>query len=413
MPVNVRAARFPLFDSLRAIAALAVLATHAAVFAGVQYTASPMRPFAARLEVGVAIFFAISGFLLYRPFVLARVRGVAAPAAGPYAWRRFLRIVPAYWVALTVVALWTGLPGVFTAEGVLRFYGIAQAYDASTIGGGLAQAWSLTIEVAFYAFLPLYAFVVARLARGRGLRADLAGVAVLVLVAAGWKAAVLGGVHGGQVEVTALLLALPAYLDHFAGGMALAILSVWLQVRDSDELPRRLRWLDERPWIPWAVALAAFWAVSTRIGLEGEFFEPIAADQYWARHYLYAIVGVGIVTPAVVGDPARGWVRKLLGWRPLLWLGLISYGIFLWNLALMGRLEEWGLGEVAVLGGYGGFLVAGLAFTVLFAAASYYVVERPALSLRRLFGGQPPATRGEAVEERAPVAAAAPTGPAG
>ena len=51
-----------------------------------------------RLEVGVAIFFCISGFLLYRPFVVAHHRAQAMPAVGAYAWRRFLRIVPAYWV---------------------------------------------------------------------------------------------------------------------------------------------------------------------------------------------------------------------------------------------------------------------------------------------------------------------------
>ena len=408
MPVNTRAERFPLFDSLRAIAATAVLATHAAAVAGVQYTATPVRPYAARLEVGVAIFFAISGFLLYRPFALARLRGVAAPASGPYAWRRFLRIAPAYWVALTAIVIWEGLPGVFNPEGVARFYGIAQAYDASTLGGGIVQAWSLTVEVAFYAFLPIYAFALARAAGRAGVRAEVAGIGLLVAAAAAWKLAVLDGVHGGTVKVDAMLVALPAYLDHFAGGMALAVLSVWLQVRDSDELPRGLRWLDARPEIAWAVALAAFWVVSTRIGLEGEFFEPIAADQYWARHYLYAIIAAAVVAPAVIGATERGWVRRLLGWRPLLWLGLVSYGVFLWNLAVLGQLGDWGLGDVPVLGTYPGFIAVGLAATLLFATASYYVIERPALRLKRLFGDQPaPSARGEAVEEPAPVTAPA------
>ena len=51
------------------------------------------------------MFFLISGFLLYRPFVAARLRGEPMPFVGAYAWRRFLRIVPAYWVALTATAL--------------------------------------------------------------------------------------------------------------------------------------------------------------------------------------------------------------------------------------------------------------------------------------------------------------------
>src|SRR4051812_10841150 len=124
--MNVRAARFPLFDSLRAIAALSVLGFHAAFAAGVYNSDSPLRPFTLRLDVGVSVFFLISGFLLYRPFVKARMAGVKPPATGPYAWRRFLRIVPAYWVALTVIALWLPVHDVFTSAHWPLYYGFGQ-----------------------------------------------------------------------------------------------------------------------------------------------------------------------------------------------------------------------------------------------------------------------------------------------
>ena len=116
-PLNARAERFPLFDSLRAIAALSVIGVHGAVTAGI-YNDSTLRQFVSHLDVGVQIFFVISGFLLYRPFARARLEGADRPATGPYAWRRFLRIVPAYWVALTVIA-WVQLDHaeVFTALG--------------------------------------------------------------------------------------------------------------------------------------------------------------------------------------------------------------------------------------------------------------------------------------------------------
>src|SRR4051794_1356756 len=110
--MNARATRFPLFDSLRAIAALAIFGTHA-YFTLRNNAPGPVRPYAARLEVGVYIFFVISGFLLYRPFVRARLSGSPAPATGAYAWRRLLRIGPAYWIALTLVALWLGEHYVF------------------------------------------------------------------------------------------------------------------------------------------------------------------------------------------------------------------------------------------------------------------------------------------------------------
>jgi peptidoglycan/LPS O-acetylase OafA/YrhL len=412
--MSTRAARFPLFDSLRAIAALAVLGTHAAVFAGLETSASSstLRPYTARLEVGVAVFFVISGFLLYRPFVAARARGEARPAAGPYAWRRFLRIVPAYWVALTLITLWVGTPGVFSLSGVPRFYGFGQAYSESTLGGGITQAWSLTVEVAFYAFLPLWAAFVAWLSgsnsRGR-LRAELVGVAVLFSAAIAWKLVVLSGTDPHKVEISPQLIALPAYLDQFALGMGLAVLSVWLGQRDG--LPRLLKPIERFPSLCWLVAGAAFWAASTQIGLRGRFFEPFSRANYMERHLLYALFAVALVTPAVVGDQTRGVVRRLLATRPLLWLGLVSYGIFLWNLTIVDHLGRWGLGDVPVLRSYPGWVVAGTAATAAVAAASYYLVERPALSLKRFLSDPGRPVRGDALEEPAPVTALAP--PAG
>src|SRR5439155_8306716 len=92
--------------------------------------------YAQRLEVGVAIFFVISGFLLYRPFAASRAAGQPAPRTGPYAWRRVLRIVPAYWLALTVTVVVLGRWEVFHPAHLLTFYGRGQAYRGPTIGGG-------------------------------------------------------------------------------------------------------------------------------------------------------------------------------------------------------------------------------------------------------------------------------------
>jgi len=85
----VRDRRFPALDSLRAIAALSILAYHAVGFyargAGEE---TLIGPYVARLDVGVTLFFLLSGFLLYRPFVQARRDGLPQPRLLPYAWRR-------------------------------------------------------------------------------------------------------------------------------------------------------------------------------------------------------------------------------------------------------------------------------------------------------------------------------------
>src|SRR4051794_41542872 len=90
--------RFPLLDPLRAVAALCIVVTHTAAYSHFN-SLNPLGAWTARLDCGVAIFFVLSGFLLYRPFVAARLGGRPGPSVGRYARRRLLRIIPAYWVA--------------------------------------------------------------------------------------------------------------------------------------------------------------------------------------------------------------------------------------------------------------------------------------------------------------------------
>jgi peptidoglycan/LPS O-acetylase OafA/YrhL len=397
-----RADRFPLIDALRAIAAIAVFGTHAAFFAGAEGAGSWIGHYTERLEVGVAVFFVISGFLLYRPFLVARLEHRRRPATGAYAWRRFLRIVPAYWVALTLSTWWLSRQGIWTASGAPTYYGLGQSFRESTIGGGIDQAWTLTIELCFYAFLPIFAWAMSRLpARDeRALfRSELAVLLLLALVSVGWKLAVLLSGNYHQIEVTPMLLALPSYLDQFAIGMGLALMSVWLPRRER--APRAVQLVDTAPWLPWLLAAVAFWVVSTQIGIGDRLFAPMSVPQYLERHYLYALVAFGLVLPAVVGTPGRGWVRQLLGWRVLAWLGLVSYGIYLWHTTVLALLAKWDFGKVATSGARSYLLwaVVGLSGAVVLAAASWYLIERPALSLKRLVPGRP--------REREPISAAA------
>src|SRR4051812_10157309 len=160
--MNARATRFPHFDSLRAIAAMSVAITHMAAYSAMETGHTLVGPYVARLDCGVTIFFLISGFLLYRPFVRARMSGDPQMDTKAYAWRRFLRIAPAYWVALTLAVIILGLPGVFTATGIPEYYGLLQVYQPGTVVGGLSQAWSVSVELSFYALLPIWAWLMRR-----------------------------------------------------------------------------------------------------------------------------------------------------------------------------------------------------------------------------------------------------------
>ena len=397
--MNVRARRFPLMDSLRAIAAISVLTVHIALPAGLLNPGYGARPFFGRLDVGVAIFFLISGFLLYRPFVRARGHGEARPATGAYAWRRFLRIVPAYWLVLIVTALAFSLHYVWSGHGIWTYFGFGQIYSNKTALKGVTQAWTLCVEVTFYAFLPLWAWFVRRVRLN-----ELAGCALLFVGGVAWKYPFLVG-HDPVPAQTALRV-LPAYLDQFAIGMTLAVLSVrW----EEPGVPRRLRWLETRAWMPWAFAAAAFWAVSDGVGLTGGFFEPVNPREWLLRHELYALVGLGLLLPAIFGDPEQGFIRRrILGNRVLLWIGLVSYGVYLWHQAVTRWLLEAGLNHHIHSGRpfiWWGLVLAG---TCAAAALSYYLVERPFLRLKNLVGPRP-APPDEAIVEPAPAAPPVPT----
>ena len=404
--MNERARHFPLFDSLRAIAFLAVLTTHAAVFANLEVPSARLAPFYARLDVGVDVFFVISAFLLYRPFVAARVDPEQPPLTRSFAWRRFLRVAPPYWLALTVVGLWIGAPSVFRLSHIPWFYGFAQIYNPDTFSlEGLPQAWSLCVEASFYIFLPLWAFGMRRV-RGRTraarVRAELIGVAVLVAFGIVYNAAI-GPPPGGRGM--APHFALPAFIDYFALGMGLAVLSVAFEGR---RVPAPLRAVERFPVAPWAVALLAFVAVSKWIGLSYVLLgiEHATGAQNLGRHLLYGVVALGLVLPAVFGDPRRGVVRRILATRVLLYIGMVSYMAYLLEFAVMVQLQRWHFGRFAAKTSPYMWFVVAAAMTIAIASVSWYLFEKPILRFKRLVPARA-VERGEAtLEPTAPAAAA-------
>lgn len=381
--------RFPLFDSLRAIAALSVFALHVPLL-GRMSIDNPWRPYLVQLGVGVSVFFLISGFLLYRPFARARYLRQGRPATIPYAERRGLRIFPAYWVALVFTVLLLGASGeaeratdVFTPYGVPAYFGLLQVYDSNTLLGGISAAWTLCVELTFYAMLPLWALLLSRVPIRSDrdfLRTELLGLGVLFAIGVAWTGVAALNSHPSAVlllDVTQIqpwLYVLPAYLDQFALGMALAVVSVAIAGRSAQ--PQVVRVIDRASWLPWLVAAFAFFLVAHVGGwLSGSF-----PAQLIATHELQAVFAFALLLPAVFGDPKRGLVRRILGNRALLWVGLVSYGVYLWHVAILDKLDRSGV--LDALGGFG-YIVLALALTLLVAAASFYGVERHALRLSR------------------------------
>lgn len=369
--------RFPLFDSLRGLAALAVVLTHVGLASGANENA-PYGPLTARLDVGVTLFFVLSGFLLYRPFAAARLEGRPAPRLRDYARRRALRIVPAYWLALTLLAVWPGLA--FTGPR-WSYYAFVQNYDLAWVLGGLGQAWSLAVEASFYVLLPLYGLALARLTRGRGprrtVRIELAVLAVLAAasIVLRWRVH-----HTGQDTI--LLFTIAGTFFWFALGMGLAVASAGLSRRA--ELPGPVRLVERAPLVPWLAAAALFALMSYTFDLPRGLYGVRTGAQFLGEHLVYGTVAFLFVLPAVWGDARGGLPRRVLALRPIAWLGLVSYGLFLWH----ARWVEWftteGAGRWLPWLGSPFLVILGcvLGVSLLCAAASYYAVERPLLRFK-------------------------------
>lgn len=393
---------FPLFDSLRAIAFTCVLLTHAAIFAGLETNGTRLSPFYARLDVGVDIFFAISAFLLYRPFVAAHINASRPTRTRAFAWRRFLRIAPPYWLALTLVGVWIGAPTVFRVSHIPFFYGFVQVYNVHTLTlDGLPQAWSLCVEASFYVFLPLYAWAMRRLPaadRATRIRQELAGAGALVLIGIGYNALI--GPAGASAQMP-WHFALPAFIDYFAIGIALATISV---AHDGGTpLPRPLRLVERLPSLAWLLAAVAFVVVAEWVGI-GPFGVPYSYAANMWRHVLYGVIALGVVLPAVFGDPSRGVVRRILSSRVLLYVGMVSYMAYLLEFAVLTQLQRWGFDSVAnQTTPYVWFVIPFIA-TVAVASVSWYCFERPILRFKDRVSATPP----EPAREPAPAIVEAP-----
>jgi peptidoglycan/LPS O-acetylase OafA/YrhL len=381
-----------LFDSIRAMAVLAILFYHVAAVTGVLNKPVIGDLAAIAGAQAVSLFFLTSGFLIYRPYVRARCAGRPRPNSGRYLRRRMLRILPAYWFALTALAIFPGVVGVFSGDW-WRYYFFLQLYSSRTINAGIPVAWTLCVEVSFYLLLPVWAMLVRRVRIGSGpntwLRSELISLGLLTAFGVAVQVAAAGLLVSQTVSDSLL-----GNCTWFAFGMVLAVVSVAVGQRDRE--PKAVRAVTAHPGSCWILAVACLGATAAVLhpgGLLGIVVSLQTKQPYWRTLVSIALtVGVCgfLVAPVLFGDHAGGFPRRLMAWRPLVWLGLVSYGAYLWHLAVVsilgeradpGHFSASGLGLAQEIHHFTTpiLLVLTLAATAALAALSYYFVELPFL----------------------------------
>ncbi len=376
--------RFPLTVGMRGIPAIAIIVGHAWFFTGGfgGFTGSLPNRAMVRMDGFVALFFLLSAFLLYRPMIAHRTGGPAAPRVGDYGRRRFLRLYPAYWVALTALAIFPGLYGVFSGNW-WAFYSLTSFIHLgwqnvcaphNELLCGLPQSWTLGVDMTFYVLLPFYAAFTGLLARGRDPHSWVR-IELLLLALLGAASLILGGPPLSLRSHDWFRFTALGHMYWFALGLGLAVVSV-LDWRSG--LPRLVRAAASRPALCW-VAAAAIYLLTVLVYYPAPFIIAPFRDslEYTTLNVIQGVAALLLFIPAVFGNPNRGLPARILGHPALMWVGLISYGLLLWNTTFGVLLGSPGAGE-----GYWPVLIGGTLLSGPAAALSYYLVERPVMKLK-------------------------------
>ena len=346
---------------MRACAAVGVVVTHVAFQTG--HSSGVAGRLFGRFDLAVAVFFALSGFLLWRGHAAA-ARGLRhIPPTGHYLRSRIVRIMPGYLVAVVVIL--TLLPDAETSSLTvwLANLTLTQIYVPLTLTAGLTQMWSLSVEVSFYLALPLLALLARRLP----VRVRMPAIAAVGVASLGWALVPLHTPEGVN-----LLNWPPAFFSWFAAGMLLAEWTV-----------SSLGWmhrLARRRVLMAVIAVGAFLvAASPLAGPEGLI--PGTVGQFVVKTAMGAVLAAALIAPLVLDRPDTP--HRFLGSRPMVTLGRWSYGLFVWHLAALVMVFPV-IGEFPFSGHMPVVLVLAVIFGFAIAAVSYALVESPCrVALRR------------------------------
>ncbi|GAB3787929.1 acyltransferase family protein [Dyella agri] len=337
----------PSLDGIRAVSILMVLYGHLSGTRNfpVSNPGGYGQWFGDVAHLGVLVFFVISGFLI-TSLLLSEREETGTISLKRFYLRRVLRIFPAFYAYIFVVAVAT-LLGMAHLAGRDFAFALAFAFNYSPSHPWLlGHLWSLSIEEQFYLLWPL---LLASMRERRALMVAIVAIFASALLRAAMRAWVL---HVGP-NVLSNMATFPTMCDYLAAGCALALLRPWLLTQTWYLRLTASRWLGLT--IPLVLLL-------NRVG-----GEPVVI--------LLGTPVTNVCLALLIESSTRhagSMVGRLLNWKPVVFLGALSYSLYLWQEVFLARGSERWMNAFP----------QNLMLVFLAALASYFLIERSFVRLR-------------------------------
>jgi len=319
--------------------------------------------------LGVELFFFLSAFCLFYPHAKAMAGLGPVPGLRHFAYRRAIKIVPSYVLALFVLGVFyadlypSTLPEGKLADLAMHL-GFMHNWTEQTQGSFDGVLWSLGVEVQFYVLFP----ALARVFR-RSPWLTAVGMIAVALWYRWWER------EGSLAQLPFREHQLPAYVDLFALGMLAAYLLVWIREREAAALRLRHAFTAIAVTATVLTLLMFDWLHAVRYDAPASVWQ--SQNRIW--------VGLLFATVAVASVFATGAWRRVLANRVLLFLSAISYNLYIWHQAVgvLIRKRGWWAADTPTPTDdphwRWTYTLVGIGSSILVATVITYAFERPLL----------------------------------